>query len=139
VEIPCPTAFNISPSRRSMNSKIVVALIVCSAVIFMVTVGSSLIERKLLFYPTHVTNENRLTPWTKNGVFLDYSRPVVSPKNVWLLLHGNAGQASDRFTRYRVFQQRMLSISLNIQSMEIAKEFHRGIHLTKPPKKHIFF
>ena len=79
-----------------MNSKIVVALIGCSAVIFMVTVGSSLIERKLLFYPTHVTNENGLTPWTKNGVFLGYSRPMVSPKNVWLLLHGNAGQASDR-------------------------------------------
>jgi uncharacterized protein len=79
-----------------MNNKIVVALIVCSTVLFMVTVGSSLIVRKLLFYPTHDRNENGLVPWRKDALFLGFYRPVASPKNIWLLLHGNAGQASDR-------------------------------------------
>ena len=79
-----------------MNSKIVVALIVCSTVLFLVTIGSSFIERKLLFYPTHVTNENGLVPWKNDAKLIGFSRPVASPKNIWLLLHGNAGQASDR-------------------------------------------
>jgi len=55
-----------------------------------------LIERKLLFYPTHRPSDNSLTPWIKNGEIIGYSRTLASPKNVWLMLHGNAGQASDR-------------------------------------------
>jgi alpha-beta hydrolase superfamily lysophospholipase len=39
---------------------------------------------------------NGLTPWKKAGDVIGYAREVDSPKNVWLLLHGNAGQASDR-------------------------------------------
>ncbi len=54
------------------------------------------IERKLLFYPTHHPHNNSLTPWVKNGGIIGYSRTIESPKNVWLMLHGNAGQASDR-------------------------------------------
>jgi pimeloyl-ACP methyl ester carboxylesterase len=54
------------------------------------------IERKLLFYPTHHPHNNSLTPWVKNGGIIGYSRKIESPKNVWLMIHGNAGQASDR-------------------------------------------
>jgi uncharacterized protein len=60
------------------------------------TVGCTAIERKMLFYPTHHPHDNSLTPWTKNGEIVGYARTVESPKNIWLLLHGNAGQASDR-------------------------------------------
>ena len=59
-------------------------------------VGCSLIERMLLFYPTHRPNNSSLTPWIRNGEIIGYSRKVESPENVWLMLHGNAGQASDR-------------------------------------------
>ena len=58
--------------------------------------GCSTIERKLLFYPTHHPHNNNLAPWSKDGKTIGYSRQVESPKNAWLMFHGNAGQASDR-------------------------------------------
>jgi len=32
----------------------------------------------------------------RNGEIIGYTRKVESPGNIWLMLHGNAGQASDR-------------------------------------------
>lgn len=64
--------------------------------IFLGISGCSAIERGLLFYPTHRPYDNGLTPWIKNGEVIGYSRKVESPSNVWLMLHGNGGQASDR-------------------------------------------
>ncbi len=55
-----------------------------------------MIERKLLFYPTHRPHDNSLTQWAANGRAIGYARQIDSPRNVWLMLHGNAGQASDR-------------------------------------------
>jgi fermentation-respiration switch protein FrsA (DUF1100 family) len=66
------------------------------ALILFGTVRCSSIERELLFHPTHRPHNNSLTPWTKNGEIIGYSRKIESPKNIWLMLHGNAGQASDR-------------------------------------------
>lgn len=60
------------------------------------TIGCSSIARNLLFYPSHFTETNGLAPWTRNGSTIGYSRTVDSPKNVWLMLHGNAGQAASR-------------------------------------------
>ncbi len=58
--------------------------------------GCSAIQRKFLFYPTHHHRDNGLTPWLHDGNLIGYSRPVTAPKNVWLMLHGNGGQAADR-------------------------------------------
>ena len=79
-----------------MIRKLIIVSVIVTAVILFLTIGGPSIERKLLFYPTHRTDDNGLTPWTKNGGDIGYSRKVESPKNVWLMLHGNAGQASDR-------------------------------------------
>jgi pimeloyl-ACP methyl ester carboxylesterase len=65
-------------------------------VIFLGLIGFTKIERALLFFPSHRTAGGDLTPWTMNGTLIGYSRRIDSPKNVWLVLHGNAGQASDR-------------------------------------------
>lgn len=59
-------------------------------------VGCSAIQRKFLFYPSHHHRDNGLTPWIKDGQVIGYSRQVSGPKNVWLMLHGNGGQAADR-------------------------------------------
>jgi uncharacterized protein len=69
-------------------------LIICVALI--VVLGSRFIGRRLLFYQTHNPHANSLTPWLKNGEVIGYSRIAESPRNVWLMLHGNGGQASDR-------------------------------------------
>jgi pimeloyl-ACP methyl ester carboxylesterase len=37
-----------------------------------------------------------LTPWVSQGALIGYARIVAAPKNVWLMLHGNGEQASDR-------------------------------------------
>ena len=53
-------------------------------------------QRKLLFFPSHHNYDNGLTPWKTEGKIIGYSRSVPAPKNVWLMLHGNGGQAADR-------------------------------------------
>lgn len=58
--------------------------------------GCSGIQRKFLFYPTHHTSANGLSAWVHEGKVIGYSRQVAAPKNVWLMLHGNGGQAADR-------------------------------------------
>jgi len=66
------------------------------SVILFGTAGCSWIERKMLFFPTHLPHHNSLTPWIRNGEIIGFAREVEAPENVWLLLHGNAGQAADR-------------------------------------------
>jgi uncharacterized protein len=53
-------------------------------------------QRKLLFFPSHRADTNGLAAWTIDGRLVGYARKVESPRNVWLFMHGNAGQASDR-------------------------------------------
>lgn len=71
-------------------------LIVSVVVALSLMAGRSVIERKLLFFPTHRPEDNGLAPWYREGQIIGYSRKVELPKNVWLMLHGNGGQASDR-------------------------------------------
>jgi len=67
------------------------------AVVLLLTLGClSCIQRKLLYFPSHEAGANGLAPWTNNGEIIGYSRIVGAPKNVWLMTHGNAGQAFDR-------------------------------------------
>jgi len=54
------------------------------------------IQRKALFYPTHDARDNGLARWAHDGEVIGYAREVPQPRNVWLLLHGNGGQAADR-------------------------------------------
>jgi uncharacterized protein len=78
-----------------MSRRLTVASIVSATALLLLALGCSSIERKLLFYPTHRPADSGLIPWTNNGEIIGYSRKVDSPKNAWLMLHGNAGQASD--------------------------------------------
>lgn len=55
-----------------------------------------MLEGKFLYFPTHAANQSRLGEWRINGELVGYSRTVEAPRSVWLILHGNAGQASDR-------------------------------------------
>jgi pimeloyl-ACP methyl ester carboxylesterase len=73
-----------------------VGLLVIAVVLFLTLGCSSCIQRKLLYFPSHRPDNNGLAPWTNNGEIIGYSRIVESPVNVWLMIHGNAGQASDR-------------------------------------------
>ena len=74
-----------------------IASAVLAVVALLLVLGCSSLERKLLFYPSHRAADNGLAPWTdRDGTVIGYSRLVAKPVNVWLMLHGNGGQASDR-------------------------------------------
>ena len=79
-----------------MSIRSAVARIASLPVVLLGFVGCSNIERSLLFFPSHRTGSPGLTPWMMKGALIGFSRTVDSPKNVWLMLHGNAGQAADR-------------------------------------------
>lgn len=58
--------------------------------------GCQNLQRNALFHPSHHANDNGLTRWTHEAALIGFLRPAAEPENVWLMLHGNAGQASDR-------------------------------------------
>lgn len=78
---------------RSGATAVMIAVLVLGVA---VVAGCSSARRKLLFYPSHDVNDNGLDPWSRAGAVIGFSRTMASPKNVWLMLHGNAGQASGR-------------------------------------------
>lgn len=53
-------------------------------------------QRSLLYFPSHYNGPSDLAAWVVDGEVIGYCREVVSPKAVWLMLHGNGGQASQR-------------------------------------------
>jgi uncharacterized protein len=59
-------------------------------------VGCAVFQRRLLYYPSHHGGSGGLTEWRGNGRLIGYAREVASPKVVWLMMHGNAGEAGDR-------------------------------------------
>jgi uncharacterized protein len=70
-------------------------------------IGCTSIQRPFLFYPTHKNVESTpLTEWKLAEETIGYARPVPDPQNVWLMLHGNAGQAADRTYALPAFSER---------------------------------
>jgi len=70
-----------------------ITLAVCLAAL---ACGCQALQRKALFFPTHDARDNGLAQWTHDGTIIGYAHEVAQPGNVWLLLHGNGGQAADR-------------------------------------------
>jgi pimeloyl-ACP methyl ester carboxylesterase len=53
-------------------------------------------QRSLLFFPSHDSPGATLKPWKHGSEIIGYCRPLPHPRAVWLMTHGNAGQAADR-------------------------------------------
>ena len=81
-----------------------VFLVLVAFVIF--ALAYVVLQRKLLYYPSHHRDSNGLSQWRHDGRLIGYAREVPSPANVWLLLHGNGGQASDRVYALPCFSSR---------------------------------
>jgi len=71
-------------------------LLTLIAVVIVFAVCRSALGRKLMYFPSHRPADGILTQWNSGSEIIGYARKVESPKNVWLMLHGNAGQAIDR-------------------------------------------
>ena len=61
---------------------------------YVVLVG--LAQRRLIYFPTHEVVQTPLTPWIVDGQVIGYCRAVANPHAIWLMTHGNAGQAAHR-------------------------------------------
>jgi pimeloyl-ACP methyl ester carboxylesterase len=80
-----------------MKRKMIIILMVTTVVVLLLTASCrSSLEQKMLFFPTHHAPDGVMEPWSKDGQPLGYARTVPAPKNVWLMLHGNGGEATDR-------------------------------------------
>lgn len=53
-------------------------------------------QRSMLYFPTHSVPSSRLVPWVVDGRTIGYRRVVPNAAAIWLMTHGNAGQAADR-------------------------------------------
>jgi len=82
--------------------KLLLRLALIAAVTYLSLFGlTACVQRKLLYFPSHEAaplqySRHQLVPWMKDGHLLGYSREVAGAGRVWLLLHGNAGQAWHR-------------------------------------------
>lgn len=68
--------------------------------------GCEALTRSSLFYPTHHGDDRGLARWMNEGRFMGFAREVEQPANVWLMLHGNGGQAADRAYALGAFSPR---------------------------------
>jgi uncharacterized protein len=53
-------------------------------------------QRSMLYFPSHESPSTRLTPWTDGSRTLGFCHEVPNPSTVWLMTHGNGGQAAHR-------------------------------------------
>jgi hypothetical protein len=54
------------------------------------------LQRSMLYFPSHRQVASRLTPWSDGLRIIGYCHNVPKPQTIWLMMHGNAGQASYR-------------------------------------------
>jgi pimeloyl-ACP methyl ester carboxylesterase len=82
--------------NSTMNTRFKRVITALAGVYFLICGALFSFQRSLLFQPTHRENRGKLTPWIVDGEQIGFCHEVPNPKGVWLMMHGNAGQASDR-------------------------------------------
>lgn len=53
-------------------------------------------QRSMIYFPSHTAPSTQLTPWSDGNHTIGYCREVPNAHTIWLMTHGNAGQAADR-------------------------------------------
>jgi len=73
--------------------KILVILLLLYAVVVAIVFFR---QRSMLYFPSHAAPTTGLTPWTEGNRTIGYCREATGARTIWLMMHGNAGQAADR-------------------------------------------
>ena len=76
--------------------RVVRVLSIPIAVYVLLVIGTYCWQRSLLFFPTHLSVSTRLSPWRSAGSTIGYCREATNAHTIWLMMHGNAGQAAER-------------------------------------------
>jgi pimeloyl-ACP methyl ester carboxylesterase len=53
-------------------------------------------QRLMLFFPTHDALSTSLAPWSDGSRVIGWCREAPNARAIWLMMHGNGGQAADR-------------------------------------------
>jgi pimeloyl-ACP methyl ester carboxylesterase len=53
-------------------------------------------QRSMLFFPSHNSRATELKPWVDGERLIGWCREVTNASAIWLMLHGNGGQAAQR-------------------------------------------
>jgi hypothetical protein len=53
-------------------------------------------QRSMLFFPTHDALPTSLAPWLDGSRTIGWCREAPNARAIWLMMHGNGGQAADR-------------------------------------------
>jgi hypothetical protein len=80
--------------RRSKVPVIIIGMLAFGYLAVAVVVDVN--QRNLIYFPTHDAGDTALRPWVVAGEIIGYGREVADPGTIWLMAHGNAGQASHR-------------------------------------------
>ena len=80
-------------NSRALITRLVVLIILSLGI---TSKSSAMLEGTFLYFPSHDTGKSDLTNWVVDGQTIGYSRSSISSKKVWLVFHGNGGQASHR-------------------------------------------
>jgi uncharacterized protein len=89
-------------TKTALRNLTLVALLIA----ILLVIGCQMVQRKVLFYPSHDTQENGFTRWEHARQVIGYARLAKDPENIWLMLHGNGGQASGRTYALPAFSER---------------------------------
>ena len=79
-----------------VHTSVIRILYILGLAYLITTIGVGIWQRRLLYFPSHEPVSTRLGRWMKEGMFLGYARVTAQPAVVWLMTHGNGGQAAER-------------------------------------------
>jgi pimeloyl-ACP methyl ester carboxylesterase len=84
-----PVRRALKPLARTIGIALVLYLAVVALVYFR--------QRALLFFPSHHAGSTDLKPWSDDSArVIGFCREATNARTIWLMMHGNGGQASDR-------------------------------------------
>ena len=83
-------------NAASWNKPAKLLVLVLLAGYLLLLTGMFVFQRSLLYFPKHLEPATRLAPWQDGERLIGYRHEVPKPGAVWLMLHGNAGQAAER-------------------------------------------
>ena len=83
------------PNGRAIKS--VLRIVAILFVSYMAVVAMTFFrQRAMLFFPTHDSLSTSLAPWLDGSRTIGYCREAPNARTIWLMMHGNGGQAADR-------------------------------------------
>ena len=82
---------------RGRVIKTVLQIVAILVVLYLAVVAMTWFrQRSILYFPAHDAPATGLAPWSDGSVTIGFCRETPQARAIWLMLHGNAGQAADR-------------------------------------------